>query len=110
MLAISVKERSQLLLDQMRVKPGNSTMQLRLELMLATMVKEHNQLRLEILRVKPVRMIMPLQLIVDLFKYLYDEATRTETALEKGSRENTERFNKRMAEIKAERDEQGLLG
>lgn len=52
------------------------------------------------------RMIMPLQLIVDLFKYLYDEATKTESALEKGSRENTERFNKRLAEIRAERAEQ----
>jgi len=52
------------------------------------------------------RMIMPLMLIVDLFNYLYDAANKTETALEKGSRENTERFNKRMAEIRAERDEQ----
>jgi len=52
------------------------------------------------------RMIMPLMLIVDLYNYLYDAANKTETALEKGSRENTERFNKRMAEIRAERDEQ----
>ena len=52
------------------------------------------------------RMIMPLMLIVDLYNYLYDAANKTETELEKGSRQNTERFNKRLAEIKAERAEQ----
>jgi len=52
------------------------------------------------------RMIMPLMLIVDLYNYLYDAANKTETELEKGSRQNTERFNKRLAEIRAERAEQ----
>jgi len=52
------------------------------------------------------RMIMPLMLLVDLYNYLYAAANKTETELERGSRENTERFNKRLAEIRAERDEQ----
>jgi len=52
------------------------------------------------------RMIMPLMLIVDAYNYLFAAANKTETELEKGSRQNTERFNKRLAEIRAERAEQ----
>lgn len=52
------------------------------------------------------RMIMPLMLIVDAYNYLYAAANKTETELERGSRENTERFNKRLSEIRAERAEQ----
>lgn len=52
------------------------------------------------------RMIMPLQLIVDLYNELTQTATDNQSILERNSAANTDNFNKRMAEIKAERDEQ----